>query len=208
MPRRPNKKNLVKRGTLLRHYGGYISRRGYQIRKEYFTAEKKGVLLQDVKAPATSNPMMKMMQGGAMKNQLIFQVTNAGMGSWTNNFFSGFILGKIPFGLTHRFKVVTQRGIDIATLDPSYLSSLSWYLIVLFGSRSFISVLAGGQGGDMMDETQLMQRQMGMAGGQAGQWEPKKVYQQLLQDLKLAPHEPKLAESERQLANLAIEQTS
>lgn len=40
---------------------------------------------------------------------------------------------------------MTQRGIDLGTLDTAYLSSLSWYLIVLYGIRSFMMVITGGQ---------------------------------------------------------------
>lgn len=72
---------------------------GYEIRllgmlQEYFVAEKKGILRQEVKAPP-QNPMSMMSQGG-MKNQAVYMITNFGMGHWTSTFFSGFILGMFP----------------------------------------------------------------------------------------------------------------
>jgi hypothetical protein len=43
-----------------------------------------------------------------------------------NTFFSGFVLVKIPFPLTPSFKTMLQRGIPLASLDVSYVTSLSW----------------------------------------------------------------------------------
>jgi hypothetical protein len=35
---------------------------------------------------------------------------------------------KIPFPLTQRFRSMLQNGIDLSTVDVSYVSSRSWYL--------------------------------------------------------------------------------
>lgn len=43
-----------------------------------------------------------------------------------NQFFSGFVLVKIPFPLTPSFKAMLQRGIPLASLDVTYVTSLSW----------------------------------------------------------------------------------
>ena len=50
---------------------------------------------------------------------------------------------KVPFALTLRFKDMLQRGIDISTLDPSYVSTLSWYFIVMFGLRGVMQLVMG-----------------------------------------------------------------
>lgn len=34
---------------------------------------------------------------------------------------------KIPFPLTQRFRAMLQNGIDLSTVDVSYVSSRSWY---------------------------------------------------------------------------------
>ncbi len=42
-------------------------------------------------------------------------------------------MGKIPFPLSPRFKPMLQRGIDLVGLDVSYFTSLSYYILLLFG---------------------------------------------------------------------------
>lgn len=55
---------------------------------------------------------------------------------------------KLPFPLTPRFKSMFQRGIEsLEGLDETYISSLSWYFVVLFGMMGVNSLLMGGDGG-------------------------------------------------------------
>ena len=77
-----------------------------------------------------------------------------------NYFFSGFVLGKIPFPLTPSFKGMLQRGINLTTLDTAYVTSMSWYFLVMFGMRGLYSIVLGAN--NQTDDTQLMQQQMGM----------------------------------------------
>ena len=42
---------------------------------------------------------------------------------------AGFLVVKMPFALTERFKQLTQQGIGVSALDTSYVSSGSWYMI-------------------------------------------------------------------------------
>jgi len=49
--------------------------------------------------------------------------------SWITYFFSGFIVVKLPFPLTVRFKAMLQRGIETNDMDVSWVSSLSWYFV-------------------------------------------------------------------------------
>ena len=50
--------------------------------------------------------MMDMMKGNAT-----FMVQNMVMIAWINSFFEGFVLVKVPFVLTNRFKSMLQQGI-------------------------------------------------------------------------------------------------
>ncbi|PON33055.1 hypothetical protein PanWU01x14_355990 [Parasponia andersonii] len=51
-----------------------------------------------------------------------------------------------------------QNGIDLSTVDVSYVSSRSWYFLNLFGLRGLFSLILGEE--NAMDDTQRMM-QMG-----------------------------------------------
>ena len=57
------------------------------------------------------------------------------MGMFVNYFFAGFILGKVPFQLSPSFRPMLQRGIELPSLDVTYFTSLSFYILLLFGLR-------------------------------------------------------------------------
>jgi hypothetical protein len=104
---------------------------------------------------------MNMMQGN-----MAMMVPQMAMMGIVNYFFSGFVLGKIPFPLTPSFKGMLQRGISLTTLDTSYVTSMSWYFLVMFGMRGLYSITMAGA---VMDDTAMMQAQMGMGAQQPGQ---------------------------------------
>lgn len=63
------------------------------------------------------------------------------LGALVNFFFSGFILGRIPFALSPKFRIMLQRGIDLPSIDPSYFTSLSYYFLLLFGLRGVLTLM-------------------------------------------------------------------
>jgi len=136
-----------------------------------------------------NNPMNMMMDG--MKGNMFFMVQNMAMMQGIQHFFSGFILLKMPFPLTLGFKQMFQRGVELTTLDTSYVSSVSWYFLVMYGLRDFFRLVIG-DGNLEGQETALLQRDLGFpppsAGGPAGnQSEAAKMLRQEAENLELFP---------------------
>uniref|UniRef100_A0A7S3NPS9 ER membrane protein complex subunit 3 n=1 Tax=Aureoumbra lagunensis TaxID=44058 RepID=A0A7S3NPS9_9STRA len=194
-------KQRLMRSARLRARGKFIPASSFNLRKAYFIAKDSGILQKKVKKTAI-NPManpMGMMDG--MKSQALYMVPNMVMMSVISYFFHGFVLVKIPFPLTNRFKVMLQRGVDLATLDVSYVSSLSWYFLVLFGLRGLFKILLG-EDSDALDEARATQMSMGMmhsVGGAHGPFDAPAAYKHERQELQMAQHTWLLEDAETKL---------
>jgi len=117
------------RSQRLRNNGSYICEDAFNMRKLYFIRKKVGILRE--KVPGPPNPMTNPMgMVDMMKGNMTFMIPNVVLMGFVSYFFSGFVLVKMPFPMpSNRFKVMMQRGVDLSTLDLSYVSSLSWYKI-------------------------------------------------------------------------------
>lgn len=74
------------------------------------------------------------------------------------HFFSGFILLRVPFSLTVGFKHMFQRGVaDMPDLEPSYVSSVSWYFLVMYGLRSFFKLVMGAPSTEQREQEAQLQ---------------------------------------------------
>jgi len=102
-----------------------------------------------------------------MKRNLTGVVPQLVMGVVVSFFFSGFVMGRVPFSLSPRFRPMVQRGVDLASLDVAYFTSLSYYIMLLFALRGPFSLFFRE---DTVDETEALRRQMNpmMGGGVAG----------------------------------------
>jgi len=160
-PKQVQHNNQLMRARRLRANAVYIPYGSFAGRRNYFCHKESGVLAQKMEA---ANPMAAMQDPNMMMNMMqgnmAMMVPQMAMMGIVNYFFSGFVLGKIPFALTPSFKGMLQRGVAVSTLDTAYVTSMSWYFLVMFGMRGLYSLVLG-QGAET-DDTRMMQQQMGM----------------------------------------------
>ena len=120
----------------------------------------------------------------------------------SQNVLAGFLVVKMPFSLTERFKSLTQQGIGVAALDTSYVSSGSWYMIAQQGLTRALQLIDAGS---VVSEAQVMQMQMGPMGGGAGgaPWNAKQVFASEASALAVTKYHSALSETERELIDAA-----
>jgi ER membrane protein complex subunit 3 len=112
----------------------------------------------------SSDPMEMMLSNplGMMGGNMIFMVQNMVMMQGIQHFFSGFILLQVPFSLTIGFKSMFQKGVvDLPNLSSSYVSSVSWYFLVLYGLRSFFKLLIGTPSYEHREQELFLSQSMG-----------------------------------------------
>lgn len=147
--------NALNRSIKLRQNYMNISERGFKIRKAFFCKENEGFFTQkfESKPPDVMNPnMMFDMVKKNFVNMLYYGVIFVGCGY----FFSGFILLKLPFGLTQKFRSMLQQGLSIPDLDLSYVSAVSWCFMLVFGLNSIMQHFDGGDDYSMFKEQEKM----------------------------------------------------
>lgn len=177
-----------------------INDSAFAMRKAYFNDATTGVLKQK-KEGGEQPPQLPMqdpsMMMEMMKNNLTMIVTQMGMMGVMSSFFSGFIVVKLPFPLSAGFRGMLQRGVELNALDVTYVSSMSWYFVNLFGMSGLFSLILGDD--NETDDTKLMQSQMsGQAMGAPGQ-DNSKVMLQQAENIEVVNHEYALVHAERTL---------
>jgi len=189
----------------------------FKMRRSFLCKKGTGFIpkmIDAVKANASANALpggMPAMNPTAiidmLKNNVVMLVSSMGMFGWVSWLFSGFILAKVPFPLTQKFKVMLQRGVEILGLDPQYVSSTSLYFLVLFGQSGLINLfLSSGEDDEdlaKMDDMQAMGQMnpamsMGMMPGQGGP-DPTKILDTERENIELIRHKFVVGEYEDKL---------
>merc|ERR1711955_46035 len=161
--------------------------RSFLRRKYFFNDEKEGYFKVNkreaqMKNPMTDPNMMTDMVKGNMTNVLPMIV----IGGWINYAFSGFLTTKVPFPLTLRFKPMLQRGVELVSLDASWVSSASWYFLNVFGLRSIYALVLGEN--NAADNTKAMADQMSGA-AMAMPPDPKAAFKAEWEALEVVQHQ-------------------
>jgi len=169
-------------------------------KKKFFNDPVEGIFKEPEQREGGDNPLMNpammdpMNMMDMLKNNMTMVVPQLIIMTWVSHFFSGFVIVKVPFPLTVAFRGMLQRGIELDSLAVTWVSSLSWYFLVLFGLRGVNSLVLGE--GNAADDAKLMQQQMDAS---AMGTDIKKLYQSEKENLELVEHKWHVEEAENRL---------
>ncbi|XP_039629892.1 TMCO1/EMC3 family protein [Polypterus senegalus] len=185
------------RSRILRENGKYIPKQSFAMRKHYFNDPETGFFKKTKRKVVPKNPMTDpSMLTDMMKGNLTNVLPMILIGGWINWAFSGFLTTKVPFPLTLRFKPMLQRGIELLSLDASWVSSASWYFLNVFGLRSMYNLILGQD--NAADQSRIMQDQMTGA-VMAMPPDPNKAFKAEWEALEIVDHQWALENIEDEL---------
>ncbi|KAI1004758.1 hypothetical protein K3495_g3454 [Podosphaera aphanis] len=201
------------RGINLHNNGNAISLESFRTRQEYLIdAFQKGAFLKEPekKGQAPPNPMTDpaAMEGmmGMMKGNMAMIIPQTLIMGWINTFFSGFVIIRLPFPLTIKFKSMLQAGVATRDMDPQWMSSISWYVLCIFGLQSVFNYLLGSD-----NAASQMSQQIGQMGPGAGPQmfgpgiDPDKQFQSEVENLAVIAHNYTLEGVEQRLIEISAE---
>eukprot|EP00831_Metopus_contortus_P032227 TRINITY_DN2608_c0_g1_i2.p1 TRINITY_DN2608_c0_g1~~TRINITY_DN2608_c0_g1_i2.p1 ORF type:complete len:220 (-),score=46.97 TRINITY_DN2608_c0_g1_i2:110-769(-) len=158
---------IMARSVKILANNGYICEESVLLRKSFFCRQEGGALNQQIE----SNPMLSMMNPammtGMIKQSFMSQIYQIGLFVGMGYFFSGFVLAKLPFMLTHKFKSMLHQGFNIPLLDVSYVSSMSWAFLLIYGLQGIYSLIFDTN--PVGDDLKMMNPGMMMGGGHPSQ---------------------------------------
>merc|ERR1712168_1700367 len=191
---------ILLRSRALRENAKYLPKSSFLMRRYYFNNEETGLLKVNQARPAQApNPMTDpSMMTDMLKGNLTNVLPMIVIGGWINWHFSGFVTTKVPFPLTLRFKPMLQRGIELMSLDASWVSSASWYFLNVFGLRSIYSLVLGEN--NAADQTKMMADQMTGAAMQMPN-DPNKAFKAEWEALEVTEHQWALKNVEHEMIN-------
>ena len=133
-------------------------KKGFKTRKAFFCKEETGFFSQKYEAKA-ADLMNPNMMGEMIKKNIVNAIYYIFIFVGVGFFFSGFILLKLPFGLTQKFRGMMQQGLNLPDVDVSYVSAISWCLILVFGLNNIIQFFDGGEDFSIMQQQEQMMKQ-------------------------------------------------
>lgn len=196
----------------------YLLNHRFGLSEEAAVARKADLDEETEKNPMPSGMMdPSQMMAGFTQNFTVV-LPNMLQMAWVSYFFDGFVAAKFPFPLLDKFKVMLQRGVDIRTIDASYISSLSWYLLCMFSLRSIYTLVLGDGAKTGDDEASFQQLAMPMAGAGlsagagmgagSGAAQYGSLYKNERAELEAHAHHDKLGDSEQRLIEMWLKKQS
>lgn len=181
---------ILLRTSRLRTNADFLPPKSAAQKVSYF-CKAEGVLHKAFEVEDMTNMMMNpMAMLGGLKRNMVYSVTMMLMLSWISQYCSGFILARVPFPLTQKFRSMLQRGVELNALDVTYVSSTSWYFLVLFGLNGIYRLIEGKK-----EEISLTQQMMPMMGAGPGKdW--NKIFASERDSLELLKHKFALESAE------------
>lgn len=201
--------NMLSRCKTLRAHAQYLNEKAFNTRKAFFVKPDKGVLVKS--PPKPKDPMEALQNGpdpmnamGMMKSQMFFMVSQSLLMYWVTHLFSGFLVAKTPFQLTFQFKGMLQRGVDVQSLEPGYVSSMCFYIFVMMSSHNLIGLVNSLVSKTDIETEDPMMAMMGTMGGGAGMMpgggpDMSKIYKAEQEGLEVISHEFVLDQVEMEL---------
>lgn len=200
------------RGVNLRNNASAaITSSSFNARKAYLIdGFQKGTFLKggpNSKGQPAANPMSDpaAMEGmmGMMKGNMAMMIPQTLIMSWINAFFAGFVILKLPFPLTIRFKSMLQSGVMTKDLDVRWVSSLSWYFLCLFGLQSVFIFILGNENAASQMAQQMAQMNPGANANPFGPGQdPDKMFQAEAENLEVLDHWSILEGAENRLLQI------
>lgn len=196
--------NVLKRSRILRQNANLIMRSQFEARRFFLTrGDGKGALYRKPKEHASMTALMNPESlADQVMNLCLSIVPHMILGTWARYMFAGLAVCKLPFSLTPVFRPMLQSGMELAgrNLPVSYVSSLSWYVLNLFGNSGLLSII--GSDGGLHDEvfipTVASQISMTVA--------PDKVFNQERETMEKFVHECCLSDNECALLRMTPSQ--
>ena len=146
--------NSVDRANLLKENFMFITKNGFKKRQAFFNNFWDQEFKENQAELMNPNMMGDMLKKNV--SNAIYYISLFVVGGY---FFSGYLILKLPFGLTRKFKSMMQQGLNLPDFDPSYVSAISWCLILVFGINPILQFFDGGEDFSMLNQQRQMMTQ-------------------------------------------------
>lgn len=190
---------LLRAKTLIHNYA-MIPASAFSLRKQHLNAKQGGLLHEKIEGMSLTNMTDPNNMAEMMKGNMGALIPNIAMLGFISYFFAGFVVAKFPFPLTNRMRSMVQRGIELNSLDLSYVTSASLYFLILFGLQGLLSLVLGEDTSGQ--DTQMIQQQTQMFTGAPGAVDMSKEFEAARDNIELVQHTFKLKDAEENLIKL------